>query len=183
MEAIYDAKAYKQAYVISNFLIDTGEIVMTQKLLDTLEARMDKDYYFDMNDINNIELLPDTEKILTQIYLECLAPAKEKEKMKLYSLDNYCIFIASKYVNSLEDHINLVKVSKRMRGNMEKFHFNPISLNPLILKYFPNVETLHLYDERDKDGFGYGGRLVVQTEGRGGACNEVGYTRKQRGCR
>lgn len=81
MEAIYDAKAYKQAYVISNFLIDTGEIVMTQKLLDTLEARMDKDYYFDMNDINNIELLPDTEKILTQIYLECLAPAKEKEKI------------------------------------------------------------------------------------------------------
>ena len=81
MEAIYDAKAYKQAYVISNFLIDTGEIVMTQKLLDTLEARMDQDYYFDMNDINNIELLPDTEKILTQIYLECLAPAKEKEKI------------------------------------------------------------------------------------------------------
>ena len=81
MEAIYDAKAYKQAYVISNFLIDTGEIVMTQKLLDTLEARMDKDYYFDMNDINNIELLPDTEKILTQIYLECLAPAREKEKI------------------------------------------------------------------------------------------------------
>ena len=56
MEAIYDAKAYKQAYVISNFLIDTGEIVMTQKLLDTLEARMDQDYYFD-NILSKIELL------------------------------------------------------------------------------------------------------------------------------
>lgn len=81
MQEIYDANAYKQAYIISNFLIDNGEIVMEQKLLDTLEKRMNKDYYFDMNDINNIELLPDTEKILTQIYLECLASAKEKEKI------------------------------------------------------------------------------------------------------
>ena len=81
MQEIYDAKAYKQAYIISNFLIDNGEIVMEQKLLDTLENRMNKDYYFDMNDINNIDLLPDTEKILTQIYLECLASDKEKEKI------------------------------------------------------------------------------------------------------
>lgn len=81
MQEIYDANAYKQAYVISNFLIDNGEIVIEQKLLDTLENRMNKDYYFDMNDINECDLLPDTEKILTQIYLECLATTKEKQKI------------------------------------------------------------------------------------------------------
>ena len=81
MQEIYDRNAYKQAYVISNFLIENGEIVMPQELLDTLEVRMNKEYYFDMNDISKIELLPDTEKILTEIYLECIATVKEKEKI------------------------------------------------------------------------------------------------------
>ena len=54
---------------------------------------------------------------------------EERKAMNLVQLDNYCVFIASRYLESLEDHINLVKISKRMRGNMEKFHYNGISLN------------------------------------------------------
>lgn len=81
MQEKYDANAYKQAYVIANFLIENGGIVMPQELLDILECRMNKDYYFDMNDIKKVEILPDTEKILTQIYLECIVNKKEKEKI------------------------------------------------------------------------------------------------------
>ena len=84
---------------------------------------------------------------------------KERDELKLLTLDNYCIFIASRYLESLEDHLNLVKVSKRMRGNMDKFHYNPISLNEKTISFFPNVETLNIYEE----GFKYlsGGRISM----------------------
>ena len=82
---------------------------------------------------------------------------EERNTMKLFKLDNYCLFIASRYFSSLEDHINLIKVSKRLRGNMEKFHYNPISLNLKTMKYFPNIETLHCYFKKDK--YLYGGRI------------------------
>ena len=64
---------------------------------------------------------------------------EQRKAMNLCSLDNYCIFIASRYFDSLDDHINLVKVSKRMRGNMEKFHYNPISVDSNSAKLFPNI--------------------------------------------
>ncbi|GAT94704.1 leucine rich repeat protein bspa family [Entamoeba histolytica] len=38
---------------------------------------------------------------------------------------------------------------------MERFHFNPISLNQYSRKLFPNIETFHIYKEEDeifKDG-------------------------------
>ena len=81
MDEKYNPNAYKQAYIITNYLVDIGEIVISQNLLDTLESRMNKEYYYDLNDINNIELLPDTEKILSYIYLQYKIDAKEKEKI------------------------------------------------------------------------------------------------------
>ena len=39
---------------------------------------------------------------------------------------------------------------------MEKFHYNPISLNEKSLELFPNVETLHVYEE---DMYLTGGRI------------------------
>ena len=72
---------------------------------------------------------------------------KEKTKYKLYKLNNnYCIFLASRWFESIDDFINLEKVSKRMRGNMEKFHYNPIPLTSSIRSFFPNIETLYIYD-------------------------------------
>ena len=61
--------------------------------------------------------------------------------------NNYCIFIASRYFESIEDHLNLIRVSKRMRCNMEKFHYNPISVDMTSLPLFPNIQTLHIYKE------------------------------------
>ena len=75
---------------------------------------------------------------------------KERTEMKLCQLDNYCIFIASKYLETIDDHINLIKVAKKLQYNMEKFHFNPISLDETNAELFPNVETLHLYTKEDK---------------------------------
>ena len=75
---------------------------------------------------------------------------RERSKMKLCTLDNYCIFIASRYLNSIEDHFNLTMVSKRLEKNMEKFHYNPISVNLNTVKFFPNIETLHKYYKEDE---------------------------------
>ena len=75
---------------------------------------------------------------------------KQKERMKLYTLDNYCVFIASRHFTSLQDFINLEFVCKRFRGNMEKFHYNPISVTDQTIKYFPNTETLNLYTPEDQ---------------------------------
>ena len=66
--------------------------------------------------------------------------------MKMYSLDNYSLTVASRYLNSFEDHKNLTLISKRMERNMENFHYNPISVNSETIRYFPNVETLHTYE-------------------------------------
>ena len=74
----------------------------------------------------------------------------ERNNLNLSQLDNYCIFIASRYFDSLEDHQNLTKVSRRLKRNMEKFHYNPISLTLDSINLFPNVETLHIYNENDE---------------------------------
>ena len=37
---------------------------------------------------------------------------KERSQMKLCKLDNYCLFIASRYFDTIEDHINLLLVYK-----------------------------------------------------------------------
>ncbi|EDR22111.1 hypothetical protein, conserved [Entamoeba dispar SAW760] len=60
------------------------------------------------------------------------------------------IMIVSMYFNDINDFINLEMGVKRYRGNMERFHFNPIPLNKYSRKFFPNIETFHIYNEDDK---------------------------------
>ena len=77
-------------------------------------------------------------------------PLKIKRIFNISTMDQYTMFISSRYFDSLDDHINLIMTTRRFKLNMTKFHYNPISLKPLTIKFFPNVETLHLYDENDK---------------------------------
>ena len=66
-----------------------------------------------------------------------------------FHCDNYCIFIAARHFNSIDDFINLQMVIKRFRGTLEKFHYNPITLTNKTLPFFPNVQTYHLYFKHD----------------------------------
>ena len=81
MEENFEKVAYSQCYSIVNFLVEEGEIVVTQNFLDILEQRRDLGYQFDLNDSDSIELHPDTEKILTYVFLECVATSDEKNKI------------------------------------------------------------------------------------------------------
>ena len=53
--------------------------------------------------------------------------------------------MASKWLDTIDDHINLVETSQRMKYNMEKFHYNPIPYTEQVGNLFPNIETQYLY--------------------------------------
>ena len=74
---------------------------------------------------------------------------KQRTEMKLCKLDNYCLFLSSMYFESIDDHVNLIQVTKKLKYNMEKFYYNPVSLNSITVNFFPNIETFHLYDSHD----------------------------------
>ena len=84
-------------------------------------------------------------------------PLKIKRIFNISVMDQYTMFIASRWFNSIEDHINLVLGVKRFNQNMTKFHYNGISMNNKSIEWFPNVQTLHLYEEGDE--YIEGGRI------------------------
>ncbi|EDR23281.1 hypothetical protein, conserved [Entamoeba dispar SAW760] len=61
------------------------------------------------------------------------------------------IMITSMYFNDIKDFINLEIGIKRFQGNTERFHFNPIPLDEYSRKFFPNIETFHIYNEEDEE--------------------------------
>jgi len=65
-------------------------------------------------------------------------------------LDMYTLFIASRYFDSIEDHVNFVMSSRRLRSNMEMFFYNPVSLNKTTREFFPNLKTLYIYSDKDE---------------------------------
>ena len=147
---------YSQQEEMLNELIQKKEIVDNQKRIIERAKELQP---LSKDKLNKIDF--EHQEILTEEMfngeLSKRFTTKQREEMKLFSLDNYCIFIASRYLENVEDHINLVKVSKRMRGNMEKFHYNPISLDETCVDLFPNVETFHLYNGEEE--YIKGGRI------------------------
>ena len=65
-------------------------------------------------------------------------------------LDLYCIFLSSRWFNSLDDYINLEFVCSKYNGNMTKFFYNPLPIDEQIIKFFPNIRTQYLYSKSDK---------------------------------
>ena len=73
-----------------------------------------------------------------------------KERNNMCQLDNYCLFLVSKYFETIDYHINLIQTNQRLRLNMEKFHFNPVTLTKDIRNFFPNLQTLYVYSKEDE---------------------------------
>ena len=68
---------------------------------------------------------------------EEILPLKIKRIFNISVMDQYTMFIASRWFDSIEDHINLVFGVKRFNQNMTKFHYNGISMNNKIIEWFP----------------------------------------------
>ena len=75
---------------------------------------------------------------------------QERSELKLCQLDNKALFIASHYFPSIDDHKNLAQVCRKVKRNMDKFNFNPVSLDKKGLKLFSKVESFHLYGNHDE---------------------------------
>ena len=45
---------------------------------------------------------------------------------KTNTIDRYCIFVVSKYFETINDYINIEKTNKEYRGIIEQFKYNPI---------------------------------------------------------
>ncbi|ELP92746.1 hypothetical protein EIN_371580 [Entamoeba invadens IP1] len=65
-------------------------------------------------------------------------------------IDPFHLQIVSKYLTTINDFISLEIVCKKYKGNMEKFHNNPIPVDKKTIKYFPNIETLNLWSKTDE---------------------------------
>ncbi|KAL7721592.1 Leucine rich repeat containing protein BspA family protein [Entamoeba marina] len=56
--------------------------------------------------------------------------------------------IASKYLKSKIDYVNLITTTKKLFDLLDCFHYNPIRVSTT--KLFPNMQTQHLYTKNDK---------------------------------
>ena len=66
------------------------------------------------------------------------------------TLSIFELTIIGKYFNSFNDYINLIKTNKLYSNILDNYHYNPISLNYKLFKYFKNIETFHYYLPEDK---------------------------------
>lgn len=79
-----DTKAYTQVYNILEMLSESEKEKIPEKMLIGIKNKMDKSYDFkvDEENIEEIPLLEETEKILSVIYTDYLASEEEKDIIK-----------------------------------------------------------------------------------------------------
>ena len=87
-----DSKAYTEVYYIIHSMSDELRNKIPEEIQKNIESRMDKDYEFYVEeDINKMDLLEDTEKILSVLYTDYFSTEEErkvifaKEKSILYN--------------------------------------------------------------------------------------------------
>ena len=109
----------------------------------------------ELNQLKRSNYLSEIEekKSLSDIIRSCNPeelPLSLKRKYHYNKLDQYTMFLAMMYFETLDDMINVIFASKRFKHILAKFHFNPVSLNETTIEFFPSIETLRLYSSEDK---------------------------------
>lgn len=79
-----ETKAYTQVYTILEMLSEEEKKKIPEKILIGIKNKMDKKYEFEINEenIEEVVLLEDTERILSVIYTDYLASNEEKNIIK-----------------------------------------------------------------------------------------------------
>ena len=75
---------------------------------------------------------------------------KRKTGMSKYQLSPYDLMVVSKYFESIDDFINMEIGIPKTKGNMSKFHYNPIPLDAWSRTLFTSLETYHVYSDEDE---------------------------------
>ena len=78
----FNRQALKEVYEIITDYEEEDLERIPEKIIKVIEDNMDKDYIFDIDNLENIELLPDTKRIITHLYTEFVAQGEEREVLK-----------------------------------------------------------------------------------------------------
>ncbi len=99
------SQAYTEAFYIVNLMSEEMRSKIPEKILNNIKSRMDNEYEFfiDEDEIESVELLEDTEKILSVLYTDYLATEEEREII----LNKEKIISKSKISNQINNDIEL----------------------------------------------------------------------------
>lgn len=75
-------KAYTQVSYIINNMSSELKNKIPKEIISMIEKRKDSSYNIDVENIEDLNLLEDTEKILSVIYTDYIATVEEKEIIK-----------------------------------------------------------------------------------------------------
>lgn len=102
------SQAYTEAFYIVNLMSEEMRSKIPEKILNNIKSRMDNEYEFfiDEDEIESVELLEDTEKILSVLYTDYLATEEEREII----LNKEKIISKSKISNQINNDIELKEI-------------------------------------------------------------------------
>ena len=78
--------------------------------------------------------------------------AKDSEKKPLKEepdLNNFDMFIVSKYFENVQDFINLAKTNKYYQGIIDIYDYNPINVNKSVMKVFDKMEVIDIHSKKE----------------------------------
>ena len=88
-------------------------------------------------------------------------PLKIKRKFNVSKMDQYTMFIASRWFETIDDYINLIMTTRRFNQILTKFHYNPIALTSKTREFFDHLQTLYIYSSYE-DLFKNDNRIIAR---------------------
>ena len=148
-----DCEKEMNCFCVSN----DNSIETNERMNDTVENVND-----DSDEIkSNFNEFNDFENNLNELEFEW----KENSEMRHMNignkLNNQCIFLASRYFNSMNDYINCEFVTKRFRGIFCQFQHNPIPFQPTSFNESIKSKNMKVNDKRNKQ---YKREIINQKE-------------------
>ncbi len=119
MASNFNKDACQEAYEIVNFLLQRGEIVVPNKIMDVLENNRNTNHKFDLNDIQHIKLHPETELILTAVYIECMTTEAEKNKISK-AVSTLQSVITKKESSPVEMGLTTITFMQKLRAKLRE---------------------------------------------------------------
>ena len=143
-ETTLDRRALTEVYSIIKNLEESNFKKIPQNIVDAIRYNMDLKYKVDCSKINNNELLDDTKKILSVLYIDYLASYEERDviyKMEnLKFANNDDIFLNLKSKNIKSDTLN-------ENNKQEVIEIKEIKQESFIQKIISRIKSLFKGDK------------------------------------
>lgn len=124
------SQAYTEVFYIVNLMSEEMRSKIPEKIFNNIKSRMDNKYEFliDEDEIESVELLEDTEKILSVLYTDYLATEEEREII----LNKEKIISKSKISNQINNNIEIKEIFPE-RNKKEPTNENSKNISELLI--------------------------------------------------